>query len=197
MTLGELLRNSRGAIVGRWLDDILATYSKDFGRTFTNQKNPFANPVGHSLRLGTAAIFEALVEGVGRKEVDVEKIRGGLREIVKIRAIQQFSASDAVAFVFQLRETIRAELASAVGDPRYRSDLASLDRRIDQIALAAFDIFVQCREQVYELRINEVKRDVSWVMKKMNERRVDPASAGATCDRETSEGVHVRGEVLR
>ena len=36
--------------------------------------------------------------------------------------------------------------------------------------MIAFEIFVECRESVCELRINEVKRRVSWVMEKMNAR---------------------------
>ena len=185
MTLAELLQKNQDAIIGRWFEFALATYGGAAPAAFKRQKDPFANPVGHSLRVGTRNIFAALLSGMdGGKgdsgEMDLEKIRQDLHDIVKIRAVQEFPASEAVGFVFQLKEAVRVELAGtklagakqaeAANDPRFRRELAKLESQIDQVALAAFDIFVQCREQVYDLRVNEVKRRVSWVMDKMNNR---------------------------
>jgi hypothetical protein len=56
--------------------------------------------------------------------------------------------------------------------------LVEFEAEIDRVALAGFDVFVECREQVSELRINEVKRRVSWIVEKMNERGSDPELAG-------------------
>ena len=67
--------------------------------------------------------------------------------------------------------------AFALGDARLLAELTELERQIDRVALAAFDVFVQCREQVYELRVNEVKRRVSWVVNRMNGRGLDPELA--------------------
>ena len=36
-------------------------------------------------------------------------------------------------------------------------DLADLDCEIDRIALAAFDMYMECREQLYQVRIKELK----------------------------------------
>ena len=95
-----------------------------------------------------------------------------MQEIIKIRAVQQLSASQAVSFVFQLKEAIRAELGESVGEPRVSAELVELEGKIDRIALMAFDVFVQCREQVCQLRVNEAKRRVSWVVDKLNKRGV-------------------------
>lgn len=188
MTLGELLLKNQDAIVGRWLDHVLATYGADSSAMFKRQKDPFANPVGHSLRVGTQGIFETLLGGMDHGKIDIEKIRQYLHEIVKIRAVQKFSASEAVGFIFHLKEAVRAELVEAAGDPRFSDELAQFDRRIDRVALAAFDLFVQYREQVYELRVNEIKRRVSWVMDKMGQpdldSQPDPSQSG-DCDSQT------------
>jgi hypothetical protein len=168
MMFGELLQEKKEAIVRRWLEDVLATYPEESSAAFRRQKDPFANPVGHCLRVGTRGIFEALLDGTG-----AERIQHLLLEIIKIRAVQQFSASQAVGFVFRLKEAIRAELGAAASDSRFWPELAKLEGRIDQMALAAFDIFVECREQVYELRVNETKRRVSWVMGKLGQREAD------------------------
>ncbi|UCF34375.1 MAG: RsbRD N-terminal domain-containing protein [Phycisphaerales bacterium] len=171
MKFGELLREKTDAIVQRWFADVSATYPGDTAVAFRRQKDPFGNPVGHSLRVGTRRIFEALRDGV-----DAAEMEPYLRDMVKIRAVQQFSASQAVGFVFRLKEAVRAELGQAVEDPQFMFELAELERRIDRVALAAFDVFVECREQVCELRVNEVKRSVSWLLEKTNERRFDRES---------------------
>jgi hypothetical protein len=141
--------------------------------------------------VGTRGIFEALLDGA-----DAEKIRQHLHEIVRIRAVQEFSASEAVRFVFHLKAAVRAELTKASRDRRFSSELAEFEDQIDRIALVAFDVFVECREQVCELRVNEVKRRVSWVVDRMNRRGLDPASAVDQSGMRTSEGMNVRREGL-
>lgn len=194
MTFRELLQEKKEAIVERWLSDVLATYPGESAAAFRRQKDPFANPVGHSLRVGTRGLFEALLDGM-----DAEKIHQYLLEIIKIRAVQQFSASQAVRFVFHLKQAVRGELPEAAGDPRFSEDLATLERQVDQIALAAFDVFVQCREQVCELRVNEVKRRVSWVVDNMNKRGLARGRPGSGWSENVCgcEDMNVQGEDLR
>ena len=170
MTFGDLLQQKKTSIVCRWIEGVLATYPEGACAAFARQKDPFANPIGHSLRVGLPAVFDALLGGP-----DFQKIREHLHEIVKIRAVQQFSPSQAVGFVFQLKEAIRSELRKATGDPQFAVELADFDTRVDQAALVAFDLLVQCRQRVTELRINELKRTVPWV-----ERR--KRSGGGCCD---------------
>jgi hypothetical protein len=172
MTLRDLLRKHAEGIVRRWLDDALASYSDHTSAVFSREKDPFANPVGHSLRTGTQAIFDAILQ-----QKDPEQVRPHLHDIIKIRAVQEISASGAVSFVFHLKDAIRTELGTAACEPQYSSDWAELDGAIDRIALTAFDVFVQCRERLCDLRINEMKRTVPWIVDKMNNRGVDPGSA--------------------
>ena len=172
MTFEQLLQENTDAIVQRWLAPALSAYPADSAALFKRRTDPFANPVGHSLRQGTQGIFEALLDGA-----DAARIHQHLHEIIKIRAVQQFSASQAVGFVFLLKQAVRAELPNAADDPQLAVELAKLDEQIDRIALAAFDLFVQQREQVYELRVNEVKRSVSWIVEKMNQRDREPEPA--------------------
>jgi hypothetical protein len=172
MTLAELLENHKEAIVQRWLDELLEVYGGDAATAFRREKDPFANPVGHSLRVGTLGIFESLLGGK-----DDEQVRQLLRDIIKIRAVQQFSPSRAISFVFRLKNVIRTELREVVGNAQLAAELAELDGRIDRISLSAFDIYVECREQVYDLRVSELKRSVSWVVERMNRNSGDSDAA--------------------
>jgi len=167
VTVRELLREKRDVMARSWIEGILATYPGNSAAIFAREKDQFANPVGHSLRVGCEGIFDAVLDGA-----DIEDVQKQLREIIKIRAIQQFAPSQAVGFVLQLKEVFRAQLGRAAADPEFSEELAALDARVDRIALVAFDTYVECRERVYELRINEVKRQVSWIVGKVN--RQDP-----------------------
>ena len=166
MTLNELLRDNEDTILARWVEGALEMYPEQAAVAFRRQNDPFANPVGHSLRVGTRGIFEALLEGW-----DDAKIRESLREIVRIRAVQEISPGVAVGFVFALKQAIRDDLGSAVEQRSLTSELAALDQAVDRVALSAFDVYAECREDVYRLRVEEVKRRVSWVVDKMNQRR--------------------------
>ncbi|KPK65892.1 MAG: hypothetical protein AMS21_03620 [Gemmatimonas sp. SG8_38_2] len=189
MTLRQLLLEKREVIARRWLGVVLATYPGDSGAVFASEKDPFANPVGHSLRMGTERILDVLLEGT-----DDEGIRESLYEIMKIRAVQQFAPSQAVEFVFRLKDVVRAELGGAVSDPQYSRELGELDAQIDEITLAAFDAYVECREQVHQLRINEVKRQVSWVIGKVNQQDPEPELVQIESKRD---GGNVQREGLR
>jgi hypothetical protein len=174
MALSARVREKSPAIAQRWLADALAAYPADSAAAFRRQQDRFANPVGHALRAGTRAAVEALLEGREPEEICVH-----LDEIVKIRAVQEFEPSQAVSFVFLLKDAIRAELGG--GDPGsgLSTDLADLDQRIDRVALAVFDLYMRYRGQVYELRIREVKRSVAALAERMNRRNPLPA-----CDQE-------------
>jgi hypothetical protein len=167
--LGERLQERKEAIVQRWTEAVLATYPAHAAETFGRERDRFANPVGHSVRTGTRGIVEALCDGL-----DAPRIRAALREILKVRAVQQFTPSQAVGFVFGLKDVIRTELADVVGNPGAAGELAAIDGEIDRIALAAFDVFAECREQVYQLRVEEVKRRVAWLADKMNQSGEEP-----------------------
>ena len=181
MSLGDRLKERSSAIANRWIGDTLNTYSKDASAAFDRQKDPFANPVGHALRVGLSAVVEALAEGM-----EPDQICPHLDEIIRMRAIQEFAPSEALSFVFSLKEATRAELGKAVGTPAVAAELAEFDRRIDRIGLLAFDRYVGSREKVYQLRINEMKRSVSKIVQRMNRQGSPPGMEDASVQLETS-----------
>lgn len=186
--LWQLLRDKRNAISRSWLEGVLATYSRDSAAIFGRESDPFANPVGHSLRVACEGILDAVLDGA-----ETEKLHEHLRGVIKIRAIQEFAPSQAVSFVLGLKKVLRAELKGAAADPKLSAELAALDARVDRVALDAFDIYVECREQVYKLRINEMKRQVSWIVGKVNQQRPDPELVQIS-RRRSAEGVNLAGE---
>ena len=180
VTFGDLLEERKDTIVERWVDAVLAAYPSDSAAIFQAQRNPFANPLGHTVRESTRGVFQVILNGM-----DKEELREQLDPIVRIRAVQQLTPTEALSFVFALRSIVQDTIPEAKEDPRHRGGIAKLNEQIDQVALAAFELYAARREEVSQLRIGEVKRQVAWVMAKINkqdEAPVDEALASEAAE---------------
>lgn len=131
------------AIVERWVERVLQSYPAQTLPFLRGEQDPFRNPVGHTLRESLTILAGELMG-----KMDRQRIAQALDAIIRMRAVQDFGPSDAVRFVFDLRTAIR-EWRGAVPD--------SLESRIDELALLAFDHYMGCREQIFALRINELR----------------------------------------
>jgi len=190
-TFGDLLEERKDTIVERWVDAVLSAYPSESAVLFQAQKDPFSNPLGHSVREGTRGIFQTILDGM-----DSEDLRIHLDKIVRIRAVQQFTPSEALSFVFSLRSIVREVIPEAETDAHHRQGLAEMDRKIDEVALAAFELYAARREEVSQLRINEVKRQVTWVMGKINREDEGPEEMLEDSSYQTSTYDNVQGEDL-
>jgi hypothetical protein len=161
MGLESVVAEKKSAIVKRWFDLSIKTYPEETAGFLKNKKNRFANPVGHILFQELGSIIEGLSQGD-----DVNTLQPFLDNIIRIRAIQDFSASQAVAFIFLLKEVIREELAQEVEENRIGKALLDFESRIDALALLAFDVFMKCREKIYDLKANELQNRTVRLLKR-------------------------------
>ena len=149
MSIENLLASKKKAIIDKWIDQVLDSYgSPDF---FKKQKDRFANPIGSTISRGLQNLYAILVE-----EKDLAEAAKPLEDIIKIRAVQDFTPSMAVSFVYMLKNIVRDELGKEQTGEEVLSLLAVLDSRIDQVALMAFDLYMDCRERLHQIRVNEV-----------------------------------------
>jgi hypothetical protein len=155
MGLQDLLRQHRDAILEAWINSVIDTYPVEASRFFKAQSDQFANPVGNSVRNGLAGIFDQLFQGLDR-----EAVIPILDPIIRIRAIQDFSPSQAVGFVFTLKQIIRKKIQKQLADSRLNEEFTALERSVDDLALLAFDIFDGCRERLYDIKANQEKTKV-------------------------------------
>jgi hypothetical protein len=88
-----------------------------------------------------------------------------LDPILRIRAVQSFSPSAATRFIFSLKPIIRQHLAGSGGGGGGVA-LEEIDRRIDEMAMAAFDIYMACREKIFELKANESRKQFFGSLKR-------------------------------
>jgi hypothetical protein len=169
MTLKDLLQKNKTAIAERWLDRTLETYASRTAIFFKQKKDPFANPVGQALRSGTKAIVDELFEAeppLGAESAN--RLCAHLEDIIKIRAVQELNPSQALSFVLSLKQAIREVLEEELEDSRVVVEWMSFETRIDQLVLFAFDIYTKSREELFELRMNEIKRTGFRLLKKSN-----------------------------
>lgn len=148
MGLRNLLENKKSSIINKWFEFVTDTYAPDAALFFKNQRDGFLNPVGGTTRDILEKLFEAILE-----KADADGIAVTLEPLIKIRAVQNFSPSQAVGFLFVLKTVIRKELKKELKKIN-PEELVSIDARIDSLALIGFDIFMQCREKIYDLKTN-------------------------------------------
>ncbi len=155
---GDLAEKKR-VIAGEWLEQVLRTYPENSSRLFQLESDPFRNPVGQALKEGLSVLVEEILGGMS-----LARITPALDGIVRMRAVQDFTAGQAVAFVFLLRDAIRKHL----GEHKALLELA--ERRIDHLAVEAFDLFMVCREKIYEIKAEAAKRSM-YVQTRLDRKR--------------------------
>jgi hypothetical protein len=163
MALTKLLTQHKDAILQKWLNLIADTYPPE-SSTFLKGKDRFSNPVGYTISQEINSLYEELLQG----QVDSDKMSTSLDNIIRIRAIQDFSPHEAVSFVFLLKKAMLEDLGNEIEKEQSFREWLDFEPEIDKLASAAFDKYVECREQICELRVKEVKADREIAFKLLN-----------------------------
>ncbi|MBF0302735.1 MAG: RsbRD N-terminal domain-containing protein [Desulfamplus sp.] len=174
MDITQQLERNREEILKRWFECAIDSYPEDTARIFKKSKNKFDNPVGSAtmqslqdtlkLILNMTAKLDFQDYSANKVDANQNVIENALDPIIRIRAVQNFSASQAVAFVFELK-TIVKSVVQELHDPNDPLDLEefgyiTFDHTVDLVALAAFNRFMKCRENIFLLKATEAKRRI-------------------------------------
>jgi len=152
MGLKKHLQENRSAIVDQWFETVVGTYQEETRGPLRRQNAPFTNPVGFNTAQGLEGLFDGLLKGMMPSETS-----RFLDGIVRIRAVQDFAPSDALRFIVQLKDVIRNKLGEALRDPATAGELVLFESAIDDLALFAFDLYMQCRETIYDIKAKEAR----------------------------------------
>jgi hypothetical protein len=150
--LGKIIEQEKAAILRKWFDLAIQAYDPDAVKFFANQKDPFANPVGNKTLNGLQGLLDQLLS-----ELDPRAVNTYLDSIIRIRAVQAFTPSQATAFIFSLKKVVRETLGKKIHDGQIMKDLWVFESKIDQLCLMAFDIYMECREKIYQISANETR----------------------------------------
>lgn len=167
--LKGFLRGKKAAILSGWSDLIFKGYPPDTATFLQRQKDQFANPVGHAVLEATETLYEELLAGMDSADLKLEKSRAFLDNLIRIRAVQDFTPSGAISFVFALKQTLRRQIEEA-GDEKESllAELPGFESLIDNLALFSFDIYMHCREKLYQISADEVKRSTFRLLEMAN-----------------------------
>ncbi len=162
MGIEHHLRKHKEEISQKWFDLLTCTYPLESVRLLKNESNQFANPVGHTFK---AAIAEILDEFLG--ESRAEALGPLLDKIIRVRAVQSFSPSAALAFIFGLKAiaegVLEEELAEGAAG---MNDLREFERKVEGLGLLAFDVYTSCREDLFNGKINEIKNNTRRLLER-------------------------------
>ncbi len=150
MELNRILAEKKKQILDLWIERTLDSYTSS--GFFKQSKDRFANPVGANITEGLTALFELLLQGEGQ-----ESWHEPLDQVIRIRAVQEFTPAQAVAPILELKWVVKQVLSADRTARSVLGELSAFDCEVDRLALAAFDLYTQCREQLYRLRIQELK----------------------------------------
>ena len=153
MQTSAIFKAHRDALLARWTEAVFATYpfeTKGFLRT---KQDPFGNPVANMTREAAAVLYDAVAGG----DAEPESVKAALDRFVKLRAVQDFTPSQALGVFLLLKPFMREMLLPEMQQQGALADYLDAESRLDSLCLLAFDMYVHDREIVAQNRINETK----------------------------------------
>lgn len=150
--LVKIIEHKKSAIIKKWFDLTALTYAPDTAEFLKRNKDQFANPVGATMLNGLKGLLDQLIHSM-----DPETLTSHLDPIIRIRAAQNFTPAQATAFILSLKKVLREALTKELRDSRFAAELIAFESKIDQLCLMAFDIYMQCRETIFQISANETR----------------------------------------
>jgi hypothetical protein len=162
MSIEHHLLKHKEEISRKWFDLLTSIYAPEGVRLFKKESDEFANPVGHTFR---TAIVEILDEFLGENRA--ETLAPLLDKVIRVRAVQTFSPSAALAFVFGLKAIVEEVLEEELAEGEASTgDLREFDRKVEGLGLLSFDVYTGCREKLFDIKIAEIKRNTRRLLER-------------------------------
>lgn len=169
MLFVDKVKEQKSVLLQKWIDNFYASYplgSTGFVRTSTDK---FTNPIGVITQSNLSILYDAVLG----EDIDKDTFVAALTEVVQLRAIQQMSPSQAVGPIVQLKSLLKDHVFYVLcKDTKDCDEIISLteqyivvEARIDSLLVMALDMYAAQREQIYTLRVEEVKRNQSQVLR--------------------------------
>jgi hypothetical protein len=159
----ETLRENRELVLEKWYRKMMDTYPAEGRVRLLANRDRFTNPLGATLSDGAEAVLECVLQG---GDPDSPELFEPLERMMKLRAVQEFSAGDAVRFVFFLKDVIREVCPPSHTKPSDIESVLDLDASVDRVGLKAFDLYMQARERIYRMKATELKNRTSRLLER-------------------------------
>ncbi len=152
--LNELLEKNKSKIVDKWIQVVKDSYPAETALFLKAENNPFANPVGNTISTGLTDLFELL-----SSKTIPDSTESVLDPVLRIRAVQSFTPSQATDFLFSLKIIIKDILGGELfKDKNNMAEWLEIEAKIDQLIKTGFDIYMKCVIKLYEIKSTEMKK---------------------------------------
>ncbi len=152
--LNELLEKNKSKIIDKWIQVVQDSYPAETALFLKAKNDPFANPVGNTISTGLTDLFELL----SNKTIP-DSAESVLDPVLRIRAVQSFTPSQATDFLFSLKIIIKEILGGELfKDKHNMAEWLEIEAKIDQLIKTGFDIYMKCVIKLYEIKSTEMKK---------------------------------------
>jgi len=165
MDILNYLKENSSEMIAKWQKAIIDTYPKDAGRFLSINKSQFGNPIGFSLQNDLPKIYNELI---GDMNTDI--LNSSIEAIIKIRAVQDFTPTEASGFINLLKIIIISETKAMMTDKAFADSYFDFDNRITQIIGIAFEKYLEMKLKLSEIQIREVKSRNERMMERISKK---------------------------
>ena len=160
MGLVQRIAEKKAEVVKQWHQTALKGFPKQSRLLLASNSDRFSNPIGFTLQDSIDAIFAFLF-----CEGSAEEMETSLGRLVKLKAVQDPGSNDALEFILPLKGIVREQ--AGVGSSKFQNhaELFAIEDQIDQILLKAHRIFVESRELISQLKVNEMRNKTHGLRK--------------------------------
>jgi hypothetical protein len=158
--LDHLIIQNRKPILERWLHLILETYPADTAIVLKKEKDPFLNPVRSTIAREIETLFEELFHGM-----NAERLSASLSAILKIRSVQDFPPSGAAGIALLLKRAVQEVLDPEIQKESGYEEWSRFHAKVDAFALQAFDVYMDCREKICEIKVKRAQAEKEMAFK--------------------------------
>ena len=175
--LKGLIEKNKDEIIKNWFEATIQTYAPDTAQFYKGQKDQFANPVGSITDKGLTFLLDQLLN-----EFEPDAVKTYLDPIIRIRAVQDFTPSQATIFTLSLKKVLRDCLSDHLQDTTILLELLVFESKIDQLCLMAFDIYMACKEKIYQISANDMRSQALKTFKRAGLIADEPPQPGKVKD---------------
>lgn len=162
MTLQEKLIPYKDEISAAWLEAVNGTYPFNTIGFLRTKSNPFINPVGERNKQAANTFCECILA----ENPTQDMVRSTMEDFIKVRAVQEFSVEDAIGILLAFKPIVRKTAKEKkLLEASQLENLQSIEANVDALVLMAAAVYSQSREQIAQLRIEEIKRKHAHVIR--------------------------------